>query len=268
MNTSNIKIISIILLIAITAGSVFIIPKITSAQLLGTGPLPVWCVPWDFNCLKEGILDTAAKAIMKSMIRQLRAATINWIITGDFEIKKPFFITSFIADPQRIADAAARTFLGELTGINFCSFHPNIRAIGALTFNLNLNQQLSCSFGGNYNASLDDFDNGGLGASFALRQSGNTFSTSLLDTTSKKEQAVTRLTAARLKEATLGNGFLGQRDPKTGKIKTPGNIIAESLIGTRNSEDSGNDFVDEIYSAIGDVVDTAIGKTIQDGLLK
>jgi hypothetical protein len=257
------KITAVFLLIVImlTASSVFVIPRSAHATV------PTHCSFLDFNCIKEGILDTAAKAIMKKIIRQLRAATINWIITGDFEIKKPFFITSFIADPQRIADAAARTFLGELTGINFCSFHPNIRAIGALTFNLNLNQQLSCSFGGNYNASLDDFDNGGLGASFALRQSGNTFSTSLLDTTSKKEQAVTRLTAARLKEATLGNGFLGQRDPKTGKIKTPGNLIAETIIGSQNSEMFGQEVNQEIFSAIIDVIDTAIGKTIQDGLL-
>lgn len=262
------KIIILTLALGIAATVFFARPRNAQSFVSFGGVTWIACLPFDFNCTKEGILDPIATGIVNSMIRQVRAATVNWIISGDFEIKKPFFVTSFIADPQRIADNAARLFLSELTGINFCNFHPNMRTIGTLTLDLNLNRQLSCSFGGNYDAFLNDFDNGGLASLFALRQSGNTFSTSLLDTAAKKEQSVVRATAARLREATLGGGFLGQRDPKTGKIKTPGASIAGTLMGVRNAEDISNSTQKELFSAIVDIIDIAIGQSIQKGLIE
>lgn len=263
MKTVNTKIVALFLLIAIAAGGIFIVPKTASAQILGTGPLPVWCVPWDFNCLKEGILDPAAKAIMKKIVRQLRAATINWILTGDFEIKKPFFVTSFIADPQRIADTAARLFLSELTGINFCSFHPNIRSVQGLLINIDLNQTLSCNFNGRSN----EYRSNRIGGLIASTHASQNFSTILNNVKRESQNQVQRSISSFAEEVRTNSGFLGQRDPKTGKIKTPGNLIAETLIGAQNSEMFGQEVNQEIFSAIVDVIDTAIGKTIQDGIL-
>lgn len=239
-------------------------PQITSAQILGTGTMPVWCVPWDFNCLKEGILDTAAKAIMKSMIRQLRAATINWILTGDFEIKKPFFVTSFIADPQRIADNAARTFLSGLTGINFCNFHPKIRSIQQFIIPLDFSAVLACQGPGQLQQQRPA---NGIAGRLASNLPSSNISSIVYNLKKEQEGAIQRGMSAFTEEVRNNLGFLGQRDPKTGKIKTPGNLIAETLIGSQNSEMFGQEVNQEIFSAIVDVIDTAIGKTIQDGIL-
>lgn len=223
--------------------------------------VPTHCSFLDVNCIKEYVLDTAAKAVMKKIIRTLRAATINWILTGDFEIKKPFFVTSFIADPQRIADNAARLFLSELTGINFCNFHPRLRSVQALTINLNLNNLVSCS---GPNRTLDN----SIGDGYLSTRGDYNFSQTLLTVASEKNKTVSRGVSSWLEETRNNSGFLGQRDPKTGKIKTPGNLIAETLIGAQNSEMFGQEVNQEIFSAIVDVIDTAIGQTIQKGLLK
>ncbi len=261
------KIVVALLLISIV-GPVLALPQPASAQF-GFGATAIVCIPWaDMNCIKELILKPAAKALVKSIINQLRAATINWILKGDFDLKKPFFITSFIADPQKIADSAARLFLSELTGINFCSFHPNMRSINALNINLNLNQRLSCTFGSNYDDFLRDFSNGGFAASFGIVEPQNIFSSSLINTIAEKEKAAVRGVAAYLKEATIGGGFLGQRDPKTGKINTPGRLIANTLMNVQLSQYIGQETFNDIFEALVDIIDTAIGKTIEDGLLK
>ncbi|MDO8600782.1 MAG: hypothetical protein Q7R73_04260 [bacterium] len=274
MTHTNIKFVATILLASIIAGGVFIVPRKASAQIFGTGLLPVWCVPWlDFNCLKEAILDPLATSLAKSVIRQLRAATINWIITGDFDLKKPFFITSFVLDPQKIAENVSRQFLSDLTGINFCNFHPRLQSAPSLNININFNKQFACTFGNNgssadYEAFLRDFDNGGWPAFFGLQQAKNDPIQTLLSSIDQKEKNISRATAAYIREAALGGGFLGQRDPKTGKIKTPGRLIADTLQNAQLSEYIGQELVNEIFGAITEIIDTAIGKTIEDGLLK
>jgi hypothetical protein len=247
------------LLLILILGGMFFIPRQNAEA-----SVPTNCSYIDFNCIKEGVLDPTARAVMKKMIRELRAATINWIITGDFEIKKPFFVTSFIADPQRIADNAARTFLSGLTGINFCSFHPNLRSIQQFIIPLDFSQFLACSA---------DLERGGRlskgwGGVLASNQASNNISSILYNLKKEEERSVQRSMSAFIEEVRSGAGFLGQRDPKTGKINTPGNLIAETIIGSQNSEMFGQEVNQEIFSAIVDVIDTAIGKTIQDGLLK
>lgn len=219
------------------------------------------CLPFDFNCTKEGVLDPIATGIVNSMIRQIRAATVNWIIKGDMEIKKPFFVTSFIADPQRIADNAARLFLSELTGINFCSFHPNVRTVQGLTLTLDFNSLISCS---GPNRTLDN----SIGDGYLSVRGDYNYSQTLLTAVSEKSKTTNRAVSAWLEEVRAGAGFLGQRDPKTGKIKTPGTTMAGTILGVRNAEDISNSTQKELFNAIVDIIDTAIGQTIQKGLLE
>lgn len=253
--THNSRGIAALLLTLVLAGMLFIPRHNVEATV------PTHCSFLDVNCIKEYVLDTAAKAVMKKIIRTLRAATVNWILTGDFEIKKPFFVTSFIADPQRIADNAARLFLSELTGINFCSFHPKTRSVQSLLININLDQMLSCDFG------RGQIRDEGLGGTAATLHPSQNFSTTLRSLRDAESAAIHRSLSSFADEVRTNSGFLGQRDPKTGKIKTPGNLIAETLIGAQNSEMFGQEVNQEIFSAIVDVIDTAIGKTIQDGIL-
>lgn len=257
---------ALVILLAFSVGAIFAMPRPAYAVV----PVAEPCIPFlSFQCLKKTILDPAKTIIAKTFIQALRAATINWILTGDFEIKKPFFVTSFIADPQRIADVAARLFLSELTGINFCNFHPNIKSVGAININLNFNALLTCSFSGNY----DNYLNGAgpdddWADFFAIRRPENLASLNLLATAGEKEKQVVRATAANIREAAAGGGWLGQRDPKTGKIKTPGRLIAESFNNANLAEQIGKEVTDEFYEAVTDIIDTALGAIIQKGLLQ
>lgn len=256
--THNSRGIATAFLMLVLAGMLFVPRQNAEATV------PTHCSFLDVNCIKEYVLDTAAKAVMKKIIRTLRAATINWIITGDFEIKKPFFVTSFIADPQRIADNAARTFLSGLTGINFCNFHPNLRSIQQFIIPLDFSAILSCQGPGQIQQQRPA---NGIAGRLASNLPSSNISSVLYNLKKEQESAVQRGMSAFTEEVRNNSGFLGQRDPKTGKIKTPGNLIAETLIGAQNSEMFGQEVNQEIFSAIVDVIDMAIGKTIQDGIL-
>lgn len=274
MQNNTKQYITILLVIAVSGA--IALPRDAAAQILGTGVTPTIEQPGPQlvsvistaahalqNFLKEYGLDGVAKLVGKNLIRQMRARTIQWIKTGQFDTKTPFFTTSFIADPQKIADNAARMFLSELTGVNFCNYNPNVP--GILPYNLSLGSELACSFGGDYNEFLNDFDNGGFAGLFALRMSGNTFSSSAIDTDAKKEEAVIRAVAARMREAALG--FMGSRDPKTGKIKTPGELIAAKLKNEDLAGLVGMEVNDEINETIAAIIDAMVGKVIEDGLL-
>lgn len=226
-------------------------------------PVAEPCVPFlSWNCARTTILNPAATAIAKQVIRALRASTVRWIQTGDFEIKKPFFVTSFIADPQRIADNAARLFFSELTGINFCNFHPNIPSIQRLIFNIDLNLSLSC----NPNLGSNRRFGNGLGGYLASSHQSANFSSIVNKTGDAMEDSVRRAISAFADEARSGSGFLGQRDPKTGKIKTPGRLIADSIVTADLSEQIGVELTDEFHEALIQIVDTALGTIVKKGL--
>lgn len=241
----------------------FVLPR----QARAIVPVAEPCAPFlSWSCSRDTILNPALTAIAKRVIRTLRAATVRWIQTGDFEIQKPFFTTSLIGDPQRIADNAARLFLSELTGINFCNFHPRLPAIPSLTFSLNLKAQLECTFGGNYDNFMDDFESGGWAAFYSMQRPQNDPFQSQLNMLGQKEKNIVRATAAWSREAAFGAGMLGQRDPKTSKIVTPGRLIADSIVTADLSEQIGVELVDEFHEALIEIVDTALGTVIKKGL--
>lgn len=255
----------ILTLVFVALTTVFLARPRTARAFLGFGDVTwIACLPFDFNCAKEGILDPIATGIVNKMIRQVRAATINWILTGDLEIKKPFFVTSFIADPQRIADNAARLFLSELTGINFCSFHPSLRSLQALMIPIPLDFNISCNFSGRSN----EYRSNTIGGIIASARASQNFSTILNNVKRESQNKVQRSISAYAEEVRNNSGFLGQRDPKTGKIKTPGTTMAGTILGVRNAEDIANSTQKELFNAIVDIIDTAIGQTIQKGLLE
>lgn len=230
-------------------------------------PVAEPCVPLlSWNCTRTTILNPALTAVAKKVIRALRDSTVRWIRTGDFEIKKPHFTTSLIGDPQRIADNAARLFLSELTGINFCNFHPRLPRVPSLNFSLKLDAQLKCTFGDNYDGFMDDFENGGWAAFYSTQQPQNDPLQSQLNMLAEKEKNIVRATAAHAREAAFGGGFLGARDPKTGKIITPGRLIADSIVTADLSEQIGVELVDEFHEALIEIIDTAAGTLIKKGL--
>lgn len=243
----------------IAFGVNFVLPRYAHAIV----PVAEPCVPLlSWRCTEKTILNPIVTGAAKILIKQIRNSIVRWIRTGDLEIKKPFFITSFITDPQRIADNAARLFLSELTGINFCNYHPNIPSVQNLVFNIDLDFELTCdpNLGSNQR-----FGNG-LGGYLASSHPSANFSTVINKVGDKMEDSVRRAISSFAEEARVNSGFLGQRDPKTGKVNTPGKIIADSLITTDLSEQIGIELVDEFHEAVIQIIDAAVGTIIQKGL--
>lgn len=248
----------IVYALLIAFGVNFVLPRYAHAIV----PVAEPCVPaLSWRCTEKTILNPIVTGAAKMLIKQIRNSIVRWIRTGDLEIKKPFFVTSFIADPQRMADNAARLFLSELTGINFCNYHPNIPSIQALLIPLRFDLSLSCD-------STDSEPNRSerLDGVLASQSPSQNVSTILNTLHYEQERAIKRAISAQAAEIRSNSGFLGQRDPKTGKINTPGKIIADSLITTDLSEQIGIELVDEFHEAVIQIIDAAVGTIVQKGL--
>ncbi len=219
---------------------------------------------------KEYFLDPAAKIIAITIIRTLRDIVIRWIVTGQFGF--PSFQTSFTADPARIAENASRIFLSQLTGINFCSFAQDIPNLQ--NYNIALDFGLSCSLPSgldqNYNAKLiqwiEDPYSLSLEERWAFTDPQANKAYLYVDTLDRKAEAEAKALIARAAEVSSGGGFIGKRDPKTGKINTPGRVISNYLQEAIGSNFREGDVADELNEAIIAILDTLIGQTINKGL--
>ncbi|MBI4032215.1 hypothetical protein HY374_00745 [Candidatus Berkelbacteria bacterium] len=218
---------------------------------------------------KEYTLDPLAW-IAKFIIRALRDMVIRWIVTGQFGF--PSFQTSFTVDPARIAENASRIFLSQLTGINFCSFALDIPS--PLNFRIAEDFGLSCSLppglNANYQAKLiqwiEDPYSLSLEERWAFTDPQANKAYLYVDTLDRKAEAEAKALIARAAEVASGGGFIGQRDPATGKIKTPGRVITNYLQEAIGSNFREGDVADELSEAIVAILDTLIGKIINDGL--
>ena len=217
---------------------------------------------------KEYKLDPLAW-VFKLVIRTLRDMVIQWILTGRFE--GPAFSTSFAIDIARSAENASRIFLSRLTGLNFCAGFgiPNIR-----NFAYDFNFSIACTLPGNVNqnysdtilALTDDPASLSLEEHLALRELQNNKIYAYIFTLDEQQRRVAQAANAFNQEYTAGGGFLGIRDPNTGKIKTPGRYIADVLAQDVNSVFREYDLADELLEAVAAIVDTFVHKTISDGL--
>lgn len=215
----------------------------------------------------KSLVDVAATQALKTAIGVIRDMVLRWIITGRFE--GPVFVTSFTADSKQIAENAARIFLSDATGINFCSFFgpPSVRQ---LTFAIDLG--LACSVGTPgqpYDltaaylnpAATDEIDD------YLLSLPQNSFPHAYGQLVKAKAEAEARAVIARSRELAASQGFLGIRDPETGKITTPGSYVAELIMQSQIvSPIRQTDVAKDIQTAIAKILDTAIRTSIERGL--
>src|SRR3989344_332670 len=209
--------------------------------------------------------DALATMAMKFLIRTLRDTVIRYIRTGRFE--GPTFSTSFTIDTQQTVENAARIFLSELSGINFCAGFPPVPP--EVFFALDIDLTLACTFPGDQQAFLNG-DVNDFVSFWSSEKTANDFwnaQVTILDRKLKAERQALKSFAA---EYAAGEGFLGIRDPATGKIKTPGAIVAEPLRQSIASDFRGLDVADEMSDAVAKVVDilvqTMLEKVISEGL--
>ena len=274
---------TLMVLLTVLLLSIFLVP-LRSAKAAVPVVCPV-CDTWGFNTslqitglnfnwnIKNNILNPAATFAVKTLMQLLRDWAIQWIATGQFGV--PQFQASFFADPSKWAENAARLFLSELTGINFCNYNLNVPK--TLSVNVRLAFDFRCNFN-NYQNTLFSFIKNPSATSMAdqwLLENSDPLHDIFLLAERKHEQEV-RARNARNNEVQAGRGFLGRRNPITGKIDTPGEMIAGYLGSTINSDyrqcDAAKEWQEALLScglsAISAIVDAGTGKILQGFLGK
>ncbi|KKU51396.1 MAG: hypothetical protein UX72_C0021G0039 [Parcubacteria group bacterium GW2011_GWA2_47_10] len=213
--------------------------------------------------------DFWANLIGKNLIAIFRDMVINYIVTGRWA--GPTWVLSYIFDPQKTINNAARMFLSELTGVNFCNGFPNLGLYTRPLFsiNLNLNLTLECTFNGGDLLPLYAGDNDDIVDLWASQDTENDPFNSEVAALDKKIKLEERALVARQNESLAGRGFLSLRKAD-GSITTPGDIVAEPLRQTIASDYRGVDLVDELTEALAAVitilVNTMFQKIITSGL--
>jgi len=224
--------------------------------------------------VKKFGLDVAATAAMKLIISMLRDAVIQWIVTGQFDL--PLFTGSYFADPTRWAEYATRMLLTQLTGINFCNYGYSVPK--TITSQTTLRFNFSCSLGYQEFISLSTTNLGQGGSAFIqnipyiIAETDDLDEVMKLGYIKKTSRGVT--IGRRMDEILSSLGFTGIKDPKTGKIKTPGAVVEgflrESIGSNYRACDAAKEFQEAIIScglsALADILDAGVGKIISDGL--
>ncbi len=209
----------------------------------------------------KSIQDQITTAILKMAIQLVRDMVIRWIVTGNFG--GPVFSASFSIDIARSAENAARIFLSQLTGINFCA---GISLPPQSFFARDISLALACTFPGDYGGFLQG-NSGDFVSLWASEQTENDFwnaEVAVLDAKLKTEQ---RAVSAFEKEYLAGSGFLCIRDPNTGKCTTPGSAVAEMVMQSQIvSPIRQTDVADDVQTAIAAIINTAIQVFIERGL--
>ncbi|MBI3627415.1 MAG: hypothetical protein HY220_01510 [Candidatus Sungbacteria bacterium] len=215
---------------------------------------------------KEYCLDSIATALERQVIRLAHDMVIRWILTGNFGA--PQFVQSFTADPKKIAENAARIFVSQITGINFCNYFPPI--VGPALFSNNISISLACNVANPQLALYTQFyspytGNYPISDWIAAQSPNRDYVQTVINAQDAKAAYETAAVNAWRTQTIANNGFYGQQNAN-GSIVTPGSIVAEPLKSLIQSNDRQRDLVNEIGQAIASIVNTAVGQMINKGL--
>ena len=229
--------------------------------------------------LKNWILN-AAGAGTRLAIRTLRDSVIGFIATGQFQV--PSFVASFTADPHKMAENAARLFMSRISGIDFCNW--NLRPPDRLKLQVSLRFDLQCNVR-NFRQHVDDLANTmGYGQEnnpqnnlttadqiiehwtdefLAINEDDPVYGVYKAATLKKQNEKLAQ--KSFFDEAMGTGGFIGQRDPITKKINTPGSALAGMLGaefgGNMRQCDTAQEFHNVLVSctleAIASITDSA-----------
>lgn len=213
----------------------------------------------------KSIADDLVTRFLKTVINLARNMVLEWITNGRFD--KPVFSLNFSADARKIAENAARTALGELSGINFCQGFDVTRVPG-LSLNLRLN--LECSLprekqGNSLDWYLHPEKYTERDRQLALEPE-NTYPWAFAKALETKAQAEANAVSAFVNEYIAGQGFLGIRD-ESGRVKTPGSYVAKLVMESQITQPLQETAVaNTVQQAIADIVNTAVRVSIERGL--
>lgn len=205
--------------------------------------------------------DEIMTAVAKLAINLVRDMVLRWIVTGRFE--GPVFSASYSLDLKKSVENAARTFLGELSGINFCAgISPPPRAFLALGRDFTL----QCQFSGD----LRSFRSGRVFTFAQLvesEQTSNEYWNVAIAALDQKLRLEALAAESFRAEYAAGQGFLGLRDPATGRVVTPGSAVARLVMKQVIEQPIEQGTVAHTtQEAIVVIIDTAIRVLIERGL--
>ena len=250
------------------------------AELVGLGNM----IANIANTGKEYGLDTAAWAIVKQAIKQVRNGVIDWIRTGQFG--KPLIETSFLLGSSFKADQVARFFLTNLTGLDWCSHFPSFGQRMKMSINVNLSAQLTCTFNEDWKTFLSGGTCLACGnitseatryACFASCKgpsvkglllstaNNNDFWNNSVTVLGKKLELESEASKARQNEVKAGNGFLCKRDTAKNRCQTPGDFVSGHAKNAIKSQFGDFEAADELAEAIGAIVDALVAKAFDAG---
>ena len=182
----------------------------------------------EWDTFKARVLDPLAKTILQKLIREMKRMAINYIVTGDAGL--PTFVTNFETDIKKVAENAARSYLSQLTGINFCSFFPPIEQS---VISLNFNLQFACTVNGDLYARY-------LNAPQLLTEMEEllvldpraNFLETVVNTGRVKTEQLAQAAVARAAEISAGNGLFGDSE----NITTATDRAAATAATQQNAE--------------------------------
>lgn len=216
--------------------------------------------------------DAIATMVLKTIIVLVRDMVMRWIITGRFE--GPVFSTSFSIDAAKTAENASRIFLSGLTRINFCQFigPPSIRSF-IIAKDFTLSCTLPNGLDRRYTATLLTLATNPRALSLeereALTDPQNMAPDNFIQLADEREKSITRAIYSLGQEFTAGQGFLGIRDEKTGRIITPGSYVGELVKQTGiGGPTVAAATAQTVQQAVNAIIETAIRVVIEKGLTK
>lgn len=187
---------------------------------------------------------------MRIIIREMKRMALNYIATGN--AGKPQFVTNFQLDAKQVAENAARSYLSQLTGVNFCNFFPSPQQS---LYSLNFQFQLECSITNNAYAryladpaSVTDVER------LLAMDPSTDFLQTLINTQQQKAQSVAQAGIARA--AQISSGFIGDTvksvfKPSEAAIKRDLDVrkeaarqvaMGEAASGLRTDQEAANAF--------------------------
>ncbi len=219
-----------------------------------------------YDTILKPLAIAAAKAAIRSVVAELKNQTIRWIVTGQFGT--PQFVSSFQADPRKIAENASRIFLSRITNINFCNYQPPVYQ-SDLLFSVKLGLELQCSLDSStdFTNFARDWRKGRWSALWGVTNPQNNYWDVAQRAIVQKQIAENKSLSAWYNEILTNSGFTGLK--KNGKIVTPGQYLADSLKETVHQDYPTLDQIDEwsgILQALSEIVDAGLKTVIQKNL--
>ena len=215
----------------------------------------------------ECFLNGLVVLVREVLIAQLTASIVNWI-NGGFNGNP-----SFVQDPGQflrdVADQTIGEFIGGV-GLSFVCSPFQLQLKRALSFSYGTTRRNACTLS-QVVRNFEGFINGGFESDgwagwFAMANNpSNTLLGSYLHADAELSLRIVNAQGQEIKLLDWGQGFLSYKDPKTGKIVTPGSVVVDQLNQTLFNGHERLAMASQINQIVGALVNQAMNHVFGSG---